>query len=1324
MKKRLLSILLAMIMCLNLFPASLAVEAESEASDFVIENGVLVEYNGPGGDVVIPNGVTAIGDSTFAKCHTISSVTIPYGVTSIGNDAFFQCSKLAEVSIPGSVTTIGNYAFSQCWSLTSFSIPEGVSKIGDNAFSYCGALTEVTLPNSLIAIGDSAFSGCKIEEISFPEGLRSIGKQAFVAVPLNAVCLPKGLETLGEEAFGRNDKLSSVTIGRVIETSRGAFSYCSNLTEVTLLEDLDSMDVSLIDYSLRPILYPNFQMTFSSNVKTGREAYLSKYIGTESHVKIPNGITWILNRAFENCVSVTAVSFPETLEEINGQYIFEGCTNLTEITIPNTVTKINWAVFADSSLKRVYLPAHLMDTYLSLPDGCAKICKDDKVEDDCVIHNGILLQYVGSGGRVIIPNSVTDIAENAFINNTTVTEVVIPASVNSIGNLAFYNCTELASVTIENGVTSIGSQAFACCTGLTSVSIPDSVISIEQGAFSSCSKLSSVILPSAVVANLSQEVFDWSTKVTLTNHIFRVEGGVLKQYTGPGGNIVIPEGVTSITWNMNIGRYSGELTGIVFPSSINTINEGTITNQYKLTDVTIPASVTSISDRAFLVNWFEMQGITVHGAAGSYAEAWAKKMGYAFLADQPWNVSSEASKHKFTVENGVLKAYEGPGGDIVVPDNVTSILYGVLDNIYMMTSLTLPGGIKEVTISNSDVKKIVIGSGATRVSLNCPALESVVIPDSVTSLSIVSDALRELTIPDGVTSLAITSNSLRELNIPNSITKWPALNCPRLRKLTFPKDNWVFKGISRSDFMSKIADYPALDEIINCPNEFVDDLIAPNVALRNNWKNPRTTLVAQSARITKLSNEITAGLTNDYDKAKAISQWVVDHIKYDNDYYYEGLKDYSDVPFDPEEILNKGQAVCAGFARLTQALLVAQKIPCLYVLGDTSAGYHAWNLALIDGEYMWIDNTWGMKYFGLGVYAISKNHQATGAASFNNVKGPGTLISGDSGNGNDTIDETEEERQVREKIEALRGSYPEGMQWTNSNSYYSSALNAWGNGCAGFAFICSDAVFGNAPVTKTHSHFDEIRVGDILRIDNDTHSVVVLRKLPDSVIVAEGNYNSSIHWNREISRESLEKGGLVVTTRWAQASPWDTASDWAKKEVEAAITAEIVPADIQNNYTTAITREEFCTMMVKMVETWSGQSMADYIKVKGLSYSLPFTDTQNRTVGYAYALGIINGRGEGIFDPYSSITRQEAAAMLTRAAKCLGVSSGSGMNFNDVKNLDSWAKEGISFVSGLTDPTSGNRVMGGVAPDTFDPWGTYTREQAILTALRLFNAAG
>ena len=83
----------------------------SSASDFNIKDGVLTEYTGPGGDVVIPAGVTSIGDKAFAWCSSLKSVEIPKGVTSIGKGAFFGCSSL-EIVLPEGMN-IADEAFSE-----------------------------------------------------------------------------------------------------------------------------------------------------------------------------------------------------------------------------------------------------------------------------------------------------------------------------------------------------------------------------------------------------------------------------------------------------------------------------------------------------------------------------------------------------------------------------------------------------------------------------------------------------------------------------------------------------------------------------------------------------------------------------------------------------------------------------------------------------------------------------------------------------------------------------------------------------------------------------------------------------------------------------------------------------------------------------------------------------------------------------------------------------------------------------------------------------------------------------------------------------------
>ena len=124
------------------------------------------------------------------------------------------------------------------------------------------------------------------------------------------------------------------------------------------------------------------------------------------------------------------------------------------------------------------------------------------------------------------------------------------------------------------------------------------------------------------------------------------------------------------------------------------------------------------------------------------------------------------------------------------------------------------------------------------------------------------------------------------------------------------------------------------------------------------------------------------------------------------------------------------------------------------------------------------------------------------------------------------------QKQAKKKLASLKKKYKEGMSWTNENQqYYWEATNCQCYGCIAFAGKVSDAVFGKSAPVKTHKNFDKIKVGDHIRI-GDVHSVIVIEKKKDSVIVAEGNYNASVHWGREITRSSLEEDGFYVDTRY------------------------------------------------------------------------------------------------------------------------------------------------------------------------------------------------
>ena len=164
-------------------------EGESErvviAPDY---EGVPVRYIGDSAfefasctSVVIPDGVTRIGNSAFAYCDKLASVVIPNSVTSIGNDAFWGCGALLSVTIPSSVKIIGNDAFSECSSLTSVVIPDSVTTLGEYVFYRCSSLKSVIVGNGVSRIEECAFFYCTaLESVVLPAGLTVIRSDAFL----------------------------------------------------------------------------------------------------------------------------------------------------------------------------------------------------------------------------------------------------------------------------------------------------------------------------------------------------------------------------------------------------------------------------------------------------------------------------------------------------------------------------------------------------------------------------------------------------------------------------------------------------------------------------------------------------------------------------------------------------------------------------------------------------------------------------------------------------------------------------------------------------------------------------------------------------------------------------------------------------------------------------------------------------------------------------------------------------------------------------------------------------------------------------------------
>lgn len=544
-------------------------------------------------------------------------------------------------------------------------IPESVTGIGIYAFYSQYGFTEFRVDenNQHFASQDGAIFSKDMTGLIWYPGSR---KEKFT--------IPDSVTYIDEFAFKYSDELTDIEVDKNNPnySSKDGVMYSKDMTELMLCPD-----------------------------------------GRSGKFTIPDGVTRIGKRAFDDCTKLTEISIPNSVTEI-GLGAFGGCTGLTSITIPNSVTEMEGGT--------IYIPSRRgICNYTGIFQGCTGL------------------------KNVTLPNSVEVITSDLF-----------------------RDCTGLTSITLPEGVTTIIGGAFSYCKNLKTITLPNSIVTIQYQAFEEC--------PTDFVYQGKTYTFlqfdDLLEELTAFDYEYNDElgGYEITKYKGYNYDIKIPDkhagkkvvkisGYKKGLSSKGAFEDCADITSITIPDSITEIGSQAFHKCTGLETVTIPDSVTKIDSWAF-AGCTGLESVTIPESV--------KEIGWNAFGDCKGLTS-------ITIPNGVttieMSAFDGCSGltRVTIPNSVTEIGVDAFFGCTGLKSITIPNsvtvigynafgacrGLTDVKISDG-VK--IIGNHAFS---SCTGLTSIEIPESVTDIGDTAfydcTGLETVKIPDSVIRLGYGS---------------------------------------------------------------------------------------------------------------------------------------------------------------------------------------------------------------------------------------------------------------------------------------------------------------------------------------------------------------------------------------------------------------------------------------------------------------------------------------------------------------------------------------------------------------------------------------
>ena len=427
------------------------------------------------------------------------------------------------------------------------------------------------------------------------------------------------------------------------------------------------------------------------------------------------------------------------------------------------------------------------------------------------------------------------------IGSCTDTDIVIPSTYNglpvtAIGSSAFQHCSDLISVKIPSSITSIGSFAFNGCYNLTRIEIPENVSSMGRGVFAQCRNLTTVYY-NAVNCVIINTYGDGSWG----NDVFNGAGTETTGITFYVGNKVQSIPAYLFAWDISSVPYEAKLIAVVFEegSVCESIGKSAFNKCYRLTNITIPASVKSIESGAFsgcyhlaeVKNLSSLEitaGSSSNGSVGYYAKN-------VFSSDEDRRIFIYED-YAFIVDDNDeyhLISYLGSDADLILPIlniNGRIISYQIADYAFYNEH---PDHGLYITYSN--INSVIIPEGVTSIGYSafsgCYNIKIIEIPSSVTNIDNYAfkhcSSLTSITIPEGVTSIGSYAfdncTSLESVTIGSgvqSIDAYAFSSCISLESIIVDAGNTKYK--SDGNCLIEIATNTL---VLGCKNSVIPDYV-------------------------------------------------------------------------------------------------------------------------------------------------------------------------------------------------------------------------------------------------------------------------------------------------------------------------------------------------------------------------------------------------------------------------------------------------------------------------------------------------------------------